>query len=253
MSDLPARFARAFGALTLAMNGVGTLGIFVLMFIICADVIGRYVFDAPIKGAAEMVGYAIVTAVFLQFASTLRVGRFTRVEILIDRLEATRPAAGLAIDAVFKVVGAAVFFAIAWGAWPKLEYAFASGEITGTPGVFTFVIWPFLAVIVAGAAVTGVEFAIQLARMVAGALAAWRRPPEGARAPGPALIGYAAGLLARLERGGIGNGFTVTSGDGRERLHRVRLGPLATSSEFDRVNADLRAIGIKDARLVTEN
>jgi len=196
MSDLPARFARAFGALTLAMNGVGTLGIFVLMFIICADVIGRYVFDAPIKGAAEMVGYAIVTAVFLQFASTLRVGRFTRVEILIDRLEATRPAAGLAIDAVFKVVGAAVFFAIAWGAWPKLEYAFASGEITGTPGVFTFVIWPFLAVIVAGAAVTGVEFAIQLARMVAGALAAWRRPPEGARAPGPALIGYAAGLLA---------------------------------------------------------
>jgi len=190
------RFARAFGALTLAMNGVGALWIFALMLVICADVAGRYLFDAPIKGAAEMVGYSIVTAVFLQFASTLHVGRFTRVEILIDRIEATRPAAGLAIDAVFKIVGATVFFAIALGAWPKLEYAFTSDEITGTPGVFTFIIWPFLAVIVAGAAVTGVEFAIQLVRMIAGALAAWRRPSSGARSPGPALAAYAVGLAA---------------------------------------------------------
>ena len=85
-----ARFARGFGGLALAMNGVGTLWIFVLMFIICADVTGRYLFNAPIKGAAEMVGYSIVTAVFLQLASTLRVGRFTRVEMLIEGHERHR-------------------------------------------------------------------------------------------------------------------------------------------------------------------
>ena len=63
------------------MNSVGSLWIFALMFLICADVAGRYLFNAPIKGAAEMVGYSIVTAVFLQMASTLRAGRLTRVEL----------------------------------------------------------------------------------------------------------------------------------------------------------------------------
>jgi len=62
------------------MNSVGTLWVFALMFLICADVAGRYLLNAPIKGAAEMVGYSIVTAVFLQMASTLRAGRFTRAE-----------------------------------------------------------------------------------------------------------------------------------------------------------------------------
>jgi TRAP-type C4-dicarboxylate transport system permease small subunit len=81
------------------MNSVGTLLIFALMFLICADVAGRYLLNAPIKGAAEMVGYSIVAAVFLQMASTLRAGRFTRVEMLIEPLEAQRPAAGHAFNA----------------------------------------------------------------------------------------------------------------------------------------------------------
>ena len=48
--------------MTFGMNSAGTFWIFCLMFIICADVVGRYVFNAPIRGAAEMVGYSIVTA-----------------------------------------------------------------------------------------------------------------------------------------------------------------------------------------------
>lgn len=193
-AGLPARLARGFGALTRAMNGVGTLWIFGLMFLICADVAGRYLLGAPIKGAAEMVGYSIVTAVFLQFASTLRIGRFTRVEILIEALEAKRPAAGFAFVAVFNLLGAAVFGGIAWGTWPKLEDAWVNGEITGTPGVFTFPIWPFLAVIVFGAAVTGVEFLIQSTQAAQRAAAAGRRPAAGDRPGWPAIAAYAAVL-----------------------------------------------------------
>ena len=80
------------------MNTVGTLWIFGLMFLICADVVGRYVFSAPIKGAAEMVGYSIVTAVFLQMASTLHAGRFTRVELLIEPLMTPRRGGGLLLQ-----------------------------------------------------------------------------------------------------------------------------------------------------------
>src|SRR5687768_6641967 len=142
----PARLERGFGALTLALNSVGTLWIFALMFLICADVAGRYLFGAPIKGAAEMVGYSIVAAVFLQMASTLRAGRFTRVELLFEPMQAKRPAAAAGFDSLFNLLGAAVFAVAAWGTWPKLRDAWLTDEITGTPGVFTFTVWPFIAV-----------------------------------------------------------------------------------------------------------
>ena len=185
------------------MNSVGTLWVFALMFLICADVGGRYLFSAPIKGAAEMVGYSIVAAVFLQMASTLRAGRFTRVELLIEPLEARRPGAAHAFNAAYHLVGAAVFAVITWGTWPKLADAWASDEITGTPGVFVFLIWPFLAVIVLGAAVTALEFLLQFARSAARAALEWR-----GRAQWPPLLaalGVLAALAALLSIANLGN------------------------------------------------
>jgi rare lipoprotein A len=63
----------------------------------------------------------------------------------------------------------------------------------------------------------------------------------------------AAKLVARLKLGGIANSFVVSSGAGRDALHRVRIGPLADAQEFDSVNVDLRALGLNDSRLVVEN
>lgn len=145
------------------MNSVGTLWLFCLTFVICADVAGRYLFGAPIQGAAEIVGFSVVAALFLAFPNTLHVGRFTRVDMLIERLEARRPGAAALLNALFHLFGAAVFGLIAWGTWPRFESAWTSDEITGTPGVFTFPVWPFFGVIVFGAAATCLEFAIQFA------------------------------------------------------------------------------------------
>jgi C4-dicarboxylate transporter, DctM subunit len=148
------------------------------MFLICADVVGRYVFNAPIKGAAELVGYSIVAAVFLQLAATLHVGRFTRVELFIEPFGKKRPAAGQAFGVLFHLIGAAVFGIITWGTWPKLHDAWVNDEIAGTPGVFVFTIWPFLGVVVLGAALTCVEFLIQAAQAAARTRAAWRLRAE---------------------------------------------------------------------------
>jgi tripartite ATP-independent transporter DctM subunit len=179
------------------MNSVGALWLFALTFVICADVAGRYLFDAPIQGAAEIVGFSVVAALFLAFPSTLRVGRFTRVDVLIELLEARRPGAAALLAVLFHAVGAAVFGLIAWGTWPRLEAAWSSGEITGTPGVFTFPVSPFYAVIVFGAAATCVEFLLQLARAA---------PP--AVRPGWALIGvlFATALgFAWIASAGLSN------------------------------------------------
>ena len=209
-----ALIARAVGGLELGMASIGTLWIFGLMFLICGDVTGRWLFNSPIQGAAEMVGYSIVTAVFLQMASTLHAGRFTRVEMLIEPMEAKRPAAAHSFVALFNLLGAAVFGVITWGTWPKLEYAFTTSEITGTPGVFDFIIWPFLAVIVFGAAVTCVEFLIQFTQSLQRAAAAWLRPAPAAGSGWPpiaialavlAVAGVASALdLSNLQVGMLG-------------------------------------------------
>jgi cell division septation protein DedD len=63
----------------------------------------------------------------------------------------------------------------------------------------------------------------------------------------------AAGLADRLKRGGFVNTFVVTSGQGAGRIHRVRIGPLENEAQYDRVRADLRAVGVHDSRLVQDN
>jgi rare lipoprotein A len=63
----------------------------------------------------------------------------------------------------------------------------------------------------------------------------------------------AARLVERLEDGGFVNIFVLTSGDGRDRMHRVRIGPVDDSAHFDRIRSDLRDAGIYEATLVQGN
>lgn len=59
-------------------------------------------------------------------------------------------------------------------------------------------------------------------------------------------------LARRLKDDGFANSFVLTSGNGRDRLHRVRIGPIQMS-EFDELQGDLRAVGVRDSRLVQDN
>jgi rare lipoprotein A len=63
----------------------------------------------------------------------------------------------------------------------------------------------------------------------------------------------AVNLVARLKRNGFANSFVASSGAGREQIHRVQIGPLADVAEFDRVNQQLRSIGLSESRLVAGN
>jgi len=59
-------------------------------------------------------------------------------------------------------------------------------------------------------------------------------------------------LERRLKDAGFSDSFVLTLGNGRGRLHRVRLGPIEPD-EFDRIRADLRNAGIRDSSLVQDN
>jgi rare lipoprotein A len=58
-------------------------------------------------------------------------------------------------------------------------------------------------------------------------------------------------LLGRLQDRGFSNAF-IASNAGGDTLHRVRVGPLEDVQEYDRVNDDLRRIGVGEARLVVD-
>jgi rare lipoprotein A len=60
-------------------------------------------------------------------------------------------------------------------------------------------------------------------------------------------------LVSRLRGQGFSDSFVLTTGQGRDQLHRVRIGPIDDATEFDRIRDDLRRININDARLVQDN
>lgn len=59
-------------------------------------------------------------------------------------------------------------------------------------------------------------------------------------------------LLQRLRASGFVNPTLVSAPEERRVMHRVRLGPIRDSVEFDQLNARLRSMGVSGARLVVD-
>ena len=71
----PSALARNFGHILSGLNGLGTAWIFVMMVLINADVIGRAVFNAPIRGVPLIISLSIIAIVFLQLHDALPICR----------------------------------------------------------------------------------------------------------------------------------------------------------------------------------
>jgi C4-dicarboxylate transporter, DctM subunit len=146
-----------FAKLISILNSAGTLWIFALMFLICADIIGRAAFNAPIRGVTEIVGYSLIGAVYLQLAHSLHVGRFARAEMFIEPLGISRPITASLFHITFALGGVIVFCLIAYGsvtkfdeAWPDLKF--------GVEGDFTILVWPLRLTILTGSIMVAVKY-----------------------------------------------------------------------------------------------
>src|SRR5690606_4504092 len=62
----------------------------------------------------------------------------------------------------------------------------------------------------------------------------------------------AATLLERLRARGVENGFVRRDNVEGRTLYRVRVGPLPSVGEFDRVVSQLKSLGVADARLASD-
>ncbi len=153
-----------FATLMRWMNGAGVVWIFAIMFMICADIVGRNVFDTPIAFVPEAVALSLVGCVFLQLAFAIYDDKLTRAEFLIWRISASRPALVRGWDGVMAVMAAVILLLMTVGAWPDFTRAFATAEFAGVEGIFKISVWPIKLIIVAGAAVAALECLMQFGR-----------------------------------------------------------------------------------------
>ena len=169
---------RAFHRLTAALAGVGSVWIMFIMFLVCADVAGRYFFDRPIEGVAELVAMSIVGIVFLQLAHTLAMERFIRSDVFILPLLQRRPRAGYALQGFQHALGGALCGLLLVYVVPAFIEVWQEGDYVGTAGVFTAPKWPIYFIVCIGAGLTAVQYMMH----------AWRDAMVAlGRTPAPAL------------------------------------------------------------------
>lgn len=151
---------RALGVIIVLSNNFGSLLIFAMTLAVVADVSGRYLFNAPIKGTAEMVTLSVVAVLYLQLSYTLRSGRMIRSGAFHSALITLHPRIGNAVGLLFHAAGACFMAAIMIRAWPKWLEAWRTGYYVGVIDVFTFPEWPLLFTIFFGCGLTGLQFVV---------------------------------------------------------------------------------------------
>lgn len=157
MKRLDAGLAR----LNAVLHYFAALWLFGLALVILVDVLGRVLFNAPLRGTAEIVANSVVCIAFLQLCHAVREGRMLRVEIL----DAALPAAARRMLAVAGcLLGAALFGAIAAASWEPMLNAWRIGEYAGYEGSLRIPTSPVRSLLVAMAGLATVNYLLMAVR-----------------------------------------------------------------------------------------
>jgi TRAP-type mannitol/chloroaromatic compound transport system permease small subunit len=165
MNDLTERLTQAknglrhcisLGGLGAVLNGIGSGWIFVLLILINTDIIGRAVFNSPLRGVPEIVGMTIVGCVFLQLAHAIRNDRLTRSEIILTRLT-KYPQFRRGLEAVYNLLGAFILVVLFVYSIPMFTVAWRTDEFIGAEGDFMAPVWPIKLIIVIGSLLGAIQ------------------------------------------------------------------------------------------------
>jgi len=148
----------SYGFIISVMNSIGTAWVFVLLVIINLDIGGRALFNHPVRGVPEIVALSIVACVFLQIAHTLKVGRLTRSDILLNWLQSRHPALKHFLEAVYLLIGGCLMAILFKASIPLFAKAWRIDEYVGAQGDFMAPVWPVKLIILIGCAAGAIQF-----------------------------------------------------------------------------------------------
>ncbi|WP_424988863.1 TRAP transporter large permease subunit [Microbulbifer sp. S227A] len=160
------RLDDALRRVTEAMSSIGTVWFFALVILICAEVIAREFFLAPIRGVTELAAYSIVGATFLQLSNSLYSERMTRADFLLSIFGKWFPAGLAVLEVIISLIGLWAMIILTQAAWPKLVETYVEAEIVGIPGEFSFQVWPLRLLVVLGSAMTALAFFARALRRI---------------------------------------------------------------------------------------
>ena len=149
---------RVFDLFVALANAAGSIWIFAIMVLICADVTLRYVFSSPIPGVPLVITMSLIAIVFLQLPDALFAGRVTRNAALIMRILERRPKLGRALNALYYLIGAVFVAVLVYYGLPVFEKAWRTNSYLGNRGDFTLPDWPFKLLIVVGSALITIQY-----------------------------------------------------------------------------------------------
>lgn len=169
-------FDRINARLVYILLAIAALLTFALSFLVVADVVGRVVFNSPIKGTPEMVSMSIVIICFLLAGYSVQSGSMLQADILVG-LFGTR---GPLISALLSgVLGTAFFALIVWGSYEPALHAWSSGEFEGE-GALRIPVWPARFVVMFGSLLVAIIYFGQAATAAIGLVrgATPQQPPS---------------------------------------------------------------------------
>ena len=111
-----------------AIHVVSAFWVVVLAAIIFVDVSGRFLFDSPLLGAAEVIKNSVVSVTFLQIPLAIYRGGMIKTTLVYD---AVGPQGRRVLRTLTNILGLLFFLGTALSSWePSLE-AWAIGEYEG--------------------------------------------------------------------------------------------------------------------------
>ena len=129
-----------------ALLATAALLAFLLCFLVCADVIGRVVFNSPVKGTPEIVSFSIVIICFLQAPFAIRSGGMIAVDAVTSLLP---PLPKRIMEIIGCLLGITFFTLVCWGSLEPSLYSWTSNEYEGE-GALRVPVWPARFIIILG-------------------------------------------------------------------------------------------------------
>ncbi len=105
------------------------IGILLMGFILCYEVIVRYIFNSPTVWVQEVSIYLFMWAMLVGAAYTLMMGKHVRIDLLFDRLPRK---VQLVLDAVTSVFGVIFCAIVTQQAYKMIMTSFKYGKVSAT-------------------------------------------------------------------------------------------------------------------------
>jgi TRAP-type C4-dicarboxylate transport system permease small subunit len=157
-------FETAVKEATRLLHILAAIWLCLIAMTIVIDVFGRYFFNSPLTGTAEIVANSIVAIAFLQIPFAIRTYGMLRTTVVLDHLgDVGRRLFNMANY----LLGVAVFVLMAWASWGPLLNSWAIGEYEGE-GALRVPVYPVRTLIVVMSVIAALAYVLLFLRELRG-------------------------------------------------------------------------------------